>query len=107
MIRPSAVLLKARDILAKRGWIQGNAATLAFTDPGAPCCLGVAVQLAENELGVAEDHDLNTYTCALLTKATGTPNHVSWNDAGGRTAQEVLAALEWASDMGEQKAVRP
>ena len=88
------VLEQARSILQARGWCQRAAARNArgrAVDPRAKAaqsvCLPTAIALVAGTKPAAER------ARKLLRQVTGAPVLFAWNDAAGRTAAEVDAAL--------------
>ncbi len=82
------ILLKAADILREYGWCQD-----AIEHPdGRRCALG-AIAMAARVLGLKE------YFHAERAMEKMLPNETvpSWNDAPGRTAEEVIEAMEKAA----------
>lgn len=87
------VLVKARQIVA-RGWIQGA----AQNDRGTKFCAQQAINEATHELRYAEKFGYRCQSMMMRTISveTGTswgtiPN---WNDAPGRTQQQVLTMFD-------------
>ena len=102
------VLAKARDVLAERGWLQGD-----FDDPdtGAVCAWGAIsvaatgqpMPLTENteacRLGLAAYEHLNRYTM----REFGRGAH-QWNDRPSTTAEDVFLALKHAEELALETA---
>lgn len=89
----NTILDGAISILKEDGWIQGS-----FENYAGACCLVGALHYAAGsicvELGVrVEGRQL---AARRLQGVIGTPFIALWNDARGRTATEVIAALEKA-----------
>ena len=96
------VLRRAAEIV-DQGWTQGCEARDAFrnqvpfNDPAAVrWCLGGAVNLAALEAGLKHSRPIFT----ALMKVDYSPS--MWNDAPGRTADEVAGLLRRAANHGEE-----
>lgn len=88
-ITTSEFLRKAADVLERDGWCQGT-----HTDPyGRRCAFG-ALQVARAYSDIRDDGSLKVYR--LLHERTG--GVIDWNDAPGRTKQEVLALFRNTAD---------
>lgn len=90
---PQDALDKAADIIDELGWTQRS-----YHGPdGGVCCLG-AIQLA---VGAGPTSDPIHDAARLLCRRVGAPDPtdrprrkvVEWNDAPGRTREQVTAAL--------------
>ena len=90
-------LRAAADVLERDGWTQQM-----FCDPstGARCVMGSldAVYGPRDSRGVGDPNEAIAYI--RLTEVIG-PRVIQWNDAPGRTADEVIAALRAAADRAE------
>jgi hypothetical protein len=92
LAQPDAVLLRAAEIVAERGLCQGP------WRPGGSLCAAGAVGEAAEEQGLSRG-DMQRYrlrSAGLLGGSEFRDVH-SWNDAPGRTAPEVIEALERAA----------
>jgi hypothetical protein len=88
------IVTKARDILANKGWTQGNYARNQFGTPvylGSSeatcfCAVGALALAAEdNDLIILDEHPL------LDAFARRTQSNIAdWNDQKGRTIEQVL-----------------
>ena len=81
------VLLRARDILLERGWVQGVSGA-----PGGPRCVGGAMSEASDS-----GHAVETFTRFVTSVGIRLGGVAPWNDAPGRTREEVVLALERAA----------
>lgn len=84
------VLHRAADLLSEFGWCQGREGSL---DEGEICAMG-AVNEAARSLGVPFRRD-DALDLALDRIAPYVPE---WNDAPGRTKEEVVAALRHTAE---------
>jgi hypothetical protein len=82
------VLLDAAEAIRARGWCQG-----APVAPGGELCLIGAVMEASGSSGAPISF---SHPCwqALERLGRAVPQPVTWNDAPGRTAADVIALLE-------------
>lgn len=87
---PSQVLRATADILRRDGWCQ----KFPELDNGRKCILG-----ALSTLKLTEEEWFHAHK--RLADATGCYSIASWNDAHGRTFDEVLSLLERAAEIGE------
>ena len=97
-LRIAADLRKAADYLRTHGWIQGRAYGFITGDGDAPACIGGAI------LETCSDQCSVEYAKSLGLGLPGVihPDNPSffwglmpaWNDAPGRTLEEVLDRLE-------------
>jgi hypothetical protein len=89
---PSEILLKAADLLAERGWTQGQLVSAG----GRVCALGairiactgtidVLPGLSLGDAGNSASRRLETYVGCWIA---------SWNDAPERTAEDVILAMK-------------
>lgn len=89
------VLLKASEYLTLHGWVQHKMGHL-----GGPCCL-VGALISVDPYGEAREEAQQKIRRLLGIKANAENRHlrclVNWNDAPGRTADEVIAALRAAA----------
>ncbi|MGH3116525.1 MAG: DUF6197 family protein [Gaiellales bacterium] len=89
---PDPVLLRAAEIVRERGFCQGPWRV------GGPLCAAGAVSQAAEELGFVRpemEARLRQFADALGGSAHRDVH--SWNDAPGRTAEEVAEALQRAA----------
>lgn len=92
LAHPDSLLLRAAEIVRERGLCQGT------WRPGGPLCAAGALGLAGAALGLTRSE----MEARLLRFAGGLGGSAisdihSWNDAPGRTAGEVVEALERAA----------
>jgi hypothetical protein len=81
---PSEILLKAADLLAERGWTQG----VLEDYEGRMCAAGAVYNVTCNSSAALE----------LLQAHIGfSDNIAAWNDAPGRTAEDVILAMKRAA----------
>lgn len=85
------VLTDASAILRTDGWTQGS-----FGRRTGPHCLFGAVDIA-----TGDDSGLYVLVAGVVSDVIGTENRLDWNDAPGRTIDEVLWAIEAAYDAAE------
>ncbi len=89
------LLWKAADIIVEKGWCQGTASN----KEGNVCAIG-ALTWATYELfgpgGLAEDCKYYLPAVNRLCMKINDSSIPCWNDAPGRTKQEVVAALRSA-----------
>jgi hypothetical protein len=84
-VKTSDVLRKAGDVLRERGWYQGY-----YKAPdGSVCVLGA---MSETMLPAT----LWDRAIDVADTVAGTDNLARWNDATGRTVEEVLIAMDAA-----------
>lgn len=89
---PDPVLLRAAEILRERGFCQGPWRV------GGPLCTAGAVGQAAEELGIVRpEMEARLLRLAGALGGSAFPDVHSWNDAPGRTADEVVEALERAA----------
>jgi hypothetical protein len=84
----AAVLDRAADLIEERGWIQGRC-----KDETGICALH-AIDLATPD---DDDDEMYWHTSEAVWQRVGW-NITGWNDAPGRTAAEVIAALRAAAE---------
>jgi hypothetical protein len=89
-------LLKAADLLESEGWIQG-----AFYKSTGRCINGALMSV----MGMFEPYAYNngkltSYRAAVTLINLGERSVQSWNDAPGRTKEEVVARLRAAAVHG-------
>jgi hypothetical protein len=72
--------MKAWQILERDGWCQGN-----WTNPIGQRCLASALEAADVSLSLTQIREFVALTGTTLT---------AWNDAPGRTAEEVIGLLK-------------
>lgn len=82
---------QAAQEIRTKGWVQGG--TGGFGDPTGPCCLTVALRRGRP----LDGHEREEEAIGYLMRGVIGPGMISWNDAPGRTVEEVLAALEQAA----------
>lgn len=88
----AADLRAAADVLERDGWRQGE----LVDSYGCRCVLGAMDAAAPLRREDAVEQMWNA-----LADVVGTRAIVKWNDAPGRTADEVIAALRTAADRAE------
>lgn len=97
-MKTSEILKEARAHLVKYGWQQFQLGTR-----GHPCCAEGALVTAAPRGGVGAKY----YYKALdyLNRAVGIGDEPlnGWNDAPGRTQDEVLEAFDWAIKLAEKE----
>lgn len=94
----AADLRAAAEVLRRDGWTQGD---LVDKD-GCRCVLGAIDRAAWERLDERSvDDDLVQEMWTAVAKIIGTNAIVKWNDDPGRTADEVIAALEAAAAAAE------
>lgn len=77
------ILARTADVIRERGWVQ-----CAWTGEDGSVCMMMAVSIADTDGNVFIDaHE-------ELARRTSPLGPTSWNDAPGRTREEVLALLE-------------
>lgn len=96
---PAEVLAGARDVLAERGWHQGG----FMGQDGAVCAMGALRVACFGELlpgqfstGLGAAHE-------LLARVVEGPIDW-WNDAQGRTYEDVILALKQAEELALEQA---
>lgn len=104
------VLTAAADVIEQRGWLQGSFSIRAYDEYGepdgfienAPVCVRGAISLAAAAGYLDETTELTDECVERLARhldaehATATGARIAvavWNDAPGRTADEVVTAL--------------
>lgn len=103
------ILNKAADVIEERGWHKGDfVSSVGFDGSGCVCVLG-AINVAVGEVPYAVfeigDRDERTDAARVLAEYLGlvlrdgdvTEVGDRWNDAEGRTKDEVVAALREAA----------
>ena len=98
---PSAVLLAAADLIERTGWTQGSPAADEQGYPvrshsAAACRFCVAEAIRRACPGYPNDN-LDIAAMNLLERHLSTLDIPAWNDAPGRTKEEVVAALREAA----------
>ena len=85
------VLAAARGLIEERGWVQG-----LFRGPEGQICAREALNVACDRS--LRRHLFDRFSTGALRDVIGTSflGVCGWNDAPGRTKQEVLAAFETA-----------
>ena len=92
LAQPDAVLLRAAEIVAERGLCQGP------WRPGGSLCAAGAVGQAAEEQGLSRgEMQRHLLRFAGLLGGSDFQDVHTWNDAPGRTAPEVIEALERAA----------
>lgn len=98
----AADLRAAADVLRRDGWTQGG-----YKRCGCYCLVGATVSTITDgafahPLALQGDDEWRRYSemWDVLQRALGDPP-ATWNDAVGRTADEVIAALLAAADVAE------
>lgn len=93
-------LRAAAEVLRRDGWTRGF-----YTDPetGAHCAVGAIRSAISMTDSAPMTPALNERWDALEVVLNG-EGATFWNDAPGRTADEVIAALEAAADAAEAQA---
>lgn len=76
------VLLGAAEVIAERGWCQGR-----YLDSSGAVCIEGSLRRAAQP-----SHDHLFEACLAVDRNVGR-DIVAWNDAPGRTAEEVIAKL--------------
>jgi hypothetical protein len=95
----AADLRAAAEVLRRDGWTQE-----VFCDPstGSRCAQGALDAVyAPRERDGSYDESAEDAAYAQVCAVIGTNRLISWNDEPGRTAEEVIAALEAAADAAE------
>lgn len=82
------VLTRAAQLIRERGWIQGD-----FDDASGAVCLWGAVRTASHDLG-GETAELDAMDVLRRRIGDADVSAPMWNDARGRTIDEVLRLLE-------------
>lgn len=96
-------LRAARALLVRRGWTQGCMGRTASGDPilytgylhdlAASLCMGGACAVVAP---LCEENDRYFFATQALREAAGTEALANWNDAPGRTLDEVLELFDRA-----------
>jgi hypothetical protein len=96
----SRILLHAAALIRSAGWTQWK----TCDERTGAMCTGAAITLAETGVDLWPiDHGDNSPSMRKFVKALGGPGGVpsrfiaNWNDQEGRTAEEVVEALERAA----------
>lgn len=111
-MKTSELLRKAADEIRRRGWFQG---AYGDVDPDGETpldeqmktcrvCAWGAVRSAANGSPYGWEHDTATPVDRSILALTGVipiPSVPDWNDAPGRTVEEVLDAFERAAQAAE------
>ena len=100
----AADLRAAADVLERDGWTQGS-----YTDDnGCYCAAGAVLKAMRYDLSEGGDYmrAVEAFEAVLrqvLRAGSSAPEGavIAWNDAAGRTAAEVIAALRAAADRAE------
>ena len=84
-------LRRAAKIIRERGWIQGTTSM-----SGGPVCAAgaISVVLGVHRWRVTEAHLLAASRAGVPPERAGASGLTRWNDAPGRTVEEVLAVLD-------------
>lgn len=94
-MKSSEVLEKAHDFLDNNGWMQ-----FASHSNGSYCAIGAIVK----GTGVLKDGlEPIGVVFSYLYKVTGVHGIIEWNDAPGRTKEEVLDALMAAAKLARNE----
>lgn len=91
---PSEILRQGKANIIGRGWCQGDELAI-HGPPDGPCCAATAMNVA----GGCDHWRQIDDAIELLKDAVGVNRRVgiaTWNDAPGRTVEEVLAAYDRA-----------
>ncbi len=92
------VLRAAKAELQRRGWMQNPPAR----DDNSPCCAAQALNIYETFSNEFDSFD--ALQMALGIKTDGNTKWLAdWNDALGRTVDEVLAAFDKAIALAESR----
>lgn len=98
MITTKEFLQKAKQVIVDNGWCR---CTMQRND-GSCCMLGALGYVADN---AADDYDLAEYNAEqLLRRVVPDRGIVRFNDAVGRTLDEVLAKFDEAIALAEEVA---
>ena len=98
-IPTSEVLNRAADLIEERGWTQGDGWFPEMLPVAAPLCAEGAMKAAAAEVCAAAGDALARYTVhreqilPAFKDYLGVAHVFVWNDAGRRTASEVIEAL--------------
>lgn len=87
------VLRKAAELIRREGWWDG---TPGASVDGSQCLATALHAVTTHDVTLPVPERTARYGAGrrLLLRRLGTPNIVTWNDAPGRTVEEVLAVLE-------------
>jgi hypothetical protein len=88
MSKVKEILVKAKDILCTKGWIQGT-----FEKDGACCALGALGNATGDVAGCYFDEVEAEH---VLRRVVPNGRIVAFNDTPGRTKEEVLEAFDQA-----------
>lgn len=92
LARPDAVLLRAAQIVLARGLCQGP------WRPGGSLCVAGAIAEAAEERGLAREvMEIHLLRLAGSLGGSDAQDVHAWNDTPGRTAPEVVEALQRAA----------
>ena len=94
----SEVLNSAADLLSETGWIQGGM-LLTNSDGSYSRCVAGALAHAGGPDGWGEDVEIAADILTRYLDIGYVGNLVMWNDAPGRTAEEVIHALREAAKL--------
>lgn len=104
-----AVLLRAAELIATKGWTQradartADGETCKPLDPAAVAfCLGGAITAAQPE-PVSKDWPAEAAARSAVLPFFGGSSRIRWNDAPERTQAEVVAVLRRAAEMCEEE----
>jgi hypothetical protein len=97
-VTPSEILLKAAEHLERHGWRQGDYGTL-----NEPCCAHGAMFAVTD---FHADESARIEAKRMFSRFINAPS-IDWNDAPGRTANEVIAALRGAANNEESICAKP
>jgi hypothetical protein len=97
---PEQALSAAADLIESRGWTtryyarNESGQSVCYRDDRAACyCAMGAIGAVANR-----DYDLDEAACNRLRRSLGIDSIAEWNDAPGRTAEEVVTALRKAAE---------
>lgn len=112
---PQQVLLRAADIIGERGWTQGD----YINEAGCVCAVGAIRAAAAEQAGLDNFLDVLDGDAVLPVGLSDAARRaellagahvddpfgglVGWNDAEGRTADEVVTILRAAAEGGEER----
>lgn len=100
-LRASELLRKAADEIRRRGWHQGDyGSDYSVPETCAVCSVGAISAATSGSPWLPTSTSGNQALC-ILTDAINLEDVVPWNDAEGRTVEEVLDAFERAAVAAE------
>jgi hypothetical protein len=86
-VTPEEILVRAAE-LVEQGWMQGH-----FHGPHGEVCLSAAIQQALGQCDKALRWRFGEMIQNAVVTEVNAESLVDWNDAPGRTAEEVATAL--------------